>query len=127
MPYPSKRTPEVVEAVLRAVAEGVDADGRPRSLRAACGLAGVSRQAWATWEADDADLRERREVAAAKGQAILEGRALDPDVAAPVANVIRHRLSRLDTDAWGDVVVNVDGGRMSIADLMSRDDGAATP
>lgn len=121
MPFPSKRTPELIDKVLRIVSEGIDGDGRPRSLRGACGEAGISRQAWATWEADDPDLRARREVAEAKGQSVLEGRALDPDVTGPSANVIRHRLSRMDVDGWGEVVVNVDGGRATLADLMRQD------
>ena len=128
MAYPSKRTPELVNEVLRLVAEGIDPNERkPLSLRAACGEVGISRNAWAKWESDTPELAERRDVAMAKGQAVLESRCLDAEISGPSANVIRHRLGRLDVDGWGDVVVNVDGGKLGIAEVFARERDGGGP
>lgn len=88
---------------------------RPLSLRAACGQAGISHSSWSEWEQGDDDLKQSRLIAMAKGQATLESRALDPEIAGPASNVLRHRLGCLDADAWGERQVRIDGGKMTIA------------
>lgn len=115
---PSKRTPEVVAKVLDLIADQV----APLSLYAACGEAGIGRSTWQEWEAADPALRAAREVARAKGVAVLERRALHPDVTGPASNVLRHRLGCLDPDEWGERRVEVDGGKLTLADLMRADD-----
>lgn len=115
---PSKRTPEVVAKVLALISD----PSAPLSLTAACGRAGITRRTWSNWEADDPELVESREVARAEGQAVLEVRALDPDIEGPAANVLRHRLGCLDADNWGERRVDVDGGKLTLADLMRADD-----
>ena len=128
MAYPPKRTPELIAEVLRLVAEGKYPEERkPLSLKAACGEVGISRMAWSKWESEDQDLASRREVAMARGQSVLEQRALDADISGPSANVIRHRLGRLDVDGWGDVVVNVDGGKLGIAEVFARERDGGGP
>lgn len=111
---PSRKTPDAEANVVAALSVG-------KTLRAAAGDAGVSHETVRNWCKADPDFAERVEVAKLQGQSVLEGRALDPDVTGPSANVIRHRLSRMDVDGWGEVVVNVDGGRATLADLMRED------
>lgn len=115
---PTKRTPEVVAKVLALVADTV----APLSLRAACSEAGIARSTWHAWESDDRALAEDRDIAVGKGQAALERKALDGAVEGPAANVLRHRLGCLDADNWGERRVEVDGGKLSLADLMRADD-----
>lgn len=120
-----KLTPAVIARVL-ALVEGSD-DCRPKSLNAACGICDVTPQAFNARARDDADLRDRLTIAKAKGQARLEDLALADDVQGPAANVLRHRLSRMDFDAWGDVRINVDGGKLGLADVVAEEDGRPTP
>ncbi len=118
---PTKRTPELVARVLALTAD----PERPLSLTAACGECGIGRSTWSGWEAEDPALVVARNVARAKGQAALERRALDPEIAGPAANVIRHRLGCLDVDAWGERTVEVQGGT-TLTDLAKADAVQAT-
>lgn len=114
---PTKRTDQVVAKVLALVADPVE----PLSLRAACSEAGIARSTWHAWEQDDRQLAEDRDIAVGKGQAALERKALDGAVSGPAANVLRHRLARLDMDGWGEVQVRLDGGSVTLTDLAKQD------
>lgn len=93
MSRPSKRTPELVEAVLARLKTGV-------SLRGACAEQGVHWTTWHDWEKADAELRVAREIARDQGMVVIEDRALtttDPTT----ARVAMHRLGNLNREDWG--------------------------
>lgn len=116
----NKRTPERRAAILADCERGL-------SLKAAASSAGMTREAVRLWAKDDTAFGEELEIARGKGQRLLEERALDPDVAGPASNVLRHRLGCIDADEWGERRVEVDGGKMTLAELMARDDGRGSP
>lgn len=115
---PSKRTPEVVEKILALLRD----EGRPLSLSGACSECDIDPTTFRDWMRSDPDLASSVRISRGKGQAVLERRVLSPEVSAPEANVIRHRLARLDIDEWGDVQVTVPSSPITIADLMRADD-----
>lgn len=115
-----KRNPERRSAILADCRLGV-------SLKAAASSAGMTREAVRLWAKDDPEFGEELEIARAAGQRALELRALDPTVAGPESNVLRHRLGCVDPDEWGERRVEMDGGKLSLAELMARDDGGGSP
>lgn len=111
---PSRKTPDAEAKVVAALSVG-------KTLRAAAGDAGVSHETVRNWCKADPDFAERVEVAKCQGQSVLEGRALEPDVTGPSANVLRHRLGCLDVEGWGERRVDVDAGRLTLTDLAKAD------
>lgn len=109
MPTRPKRSPEVEDQILADLARGY-------TLRASAGGAGVTHEAVRFWAANDPDFAERLEVAKARGQRVLEEQALDLGIEGPASNVRRHRLGCMDADGWGERRVNVDAGKITLAD-----------
>ncbi len=110
---PSRKTSEAEAKVIAALSVG-------KTLRAAAGDAGVSHETVRNWCKADPDFAERVEIAKCQGQSVLEALALDPGVAGPAANVLRHRLGCIDTEGWGERKVDVPSGA-TLADLMRAD------
>lgn len=110
----NKRTTERRALILADCERGL-------SLKAAASSAGMTREAVRMWGKDDPAFGEELEIARAKGQRALEERALDPDVAGPAANVLRHRLGCIDVEEWGERRVDVDAGRLTLTDLAKAD------
>lgn len=107
MGRPTKRTPKIVDRILAFVAEG-------RSIAAACG-GELNVETFRLWTKEDPDLRERYVLARQASQRAMEERFMEEENPSR-HNALKMRLGRLDPDSWVERRVNIDGGKMSIAE-----------